>query len=76
MGATGGSSLGCVVGLIAAFPLGLAAVGAYGCFKWFQLPVAKRPEGMLSVWIGCGSGGLILGIALVWLAVKMLRRAD
>ena len=76
MSATRGSPLGCIVGFLAAFPFGLAIIGAYGCFKWLQLPEAKRPEGMLSVWISCGACGLVLGIALVWLSFKMMRRGD
>lgn len=76
MSATRGSLPGCIVGLLAAIPFGLAIIGAYGCFKWLQIPEAKRPEGMLSVWISCGACGLVLGIALVWLSMKMVRRDD
>ena len=74
--ATRGSPLGCIVGILALFPIGLASVGIYGWVAWNALPEEKRPEDLQSLWISCTGGGLILTIALIWLSVKILRRTD
>ena len=74
--ATRGSPLGCIVGVLSLFPMGLSAVGIYGWMAWNALPDDKRPEGMLSLWISCTAAGVVLAIALIWLAVKILRRTD
>jgi len=73
---TRGSPLGCVVGMLSMLPLSLAVIGVYGCIRWYGLPEAKRPEGLLPVWIGCAAGGLLLTAALIWLAWRILRTTN
>ena len=76
LGITRGTPFGCVVGLLALLPLCLSGLGISGWIAWLALPENKRPQSMESLWISCTVGGLILGIVLLWLAVKIHRRTD
>jgi hypothetical protein len=71
-----GSPLGCVVAVIALFPLSLSAIGIYGWVTWHSLPEDKRPEDLLPLWISCTAGGFVLSAAVLWIAIRILRRTD
>jgi hypothetical protein len=71
-----GSPLGCVVGVIALFPLGLSGIGIYGWATWYSLPENKRPEGMLPLWVSCTAGGLAVSLLLFWISIRILRRTN
>jgi hypothetical protein len=71
-----GSPLGCVVAVIGLFPLSLSAIGIYGWVTWHALPVNKRPEGMLPLWVSCTAVGFALSLLLLWIAIRILRRTD
>ncbi|WP_193213946.1 hypothetical protein [Luteolibacter marinus] len=76
MAATRGTPLGCIVGVLSLFPLGLVFLGVYGWSEWSALPEEKRPDDLLSLWMASIAGGLVLAAALIWLSVKILRRTD
>lgn len=72
-GASRGTPLGCLTGVLATIPLGLAIISGYGLWRWLGAPPDERPEGSLGVILGSFVGGLAFFILLGWVSFRIIR---
>jgi hypothetical protein len=71
-----GTPLGCVVGFLALIPLAIAAAGGYGLWVWHNLPADKKRFGPPELLTSCVTGGLILGLVILGVAIWIHRSTD
>lgn len=68
---------GCVIGLLALFPATLSALGAWGLFRWATLPAPHRHfDSFFWLLVGATAIGALLAVALIFLALRVLRSTD
>lgn len=74
---TQGTPGGCFVGTLAMFPLGFAALGSFGLYKWAMLPAAHRHiDDRFWFLIGVTVVGLLTTVGLLYLSYRILRSTD